>query len=273
MRFTHVHTHQNDPYFQSLTRFSADKVVGGGHPTADTEMGVKIGATVWQYLPHLDICTPCVPTISFLGYGEKCVCSWALGDVHSIVKRRQNLETTHMPSFVNFHAREWSSQGNERNSTDVRICMNLIDIPHRELRRWLSGKESACWASLVAQLVTNLPAMRETWVHSLGWEDPTLGGRSFPGEGKGYPLQYSGLENSMDCVVHEVKNKRIHLLMQEMQETWVWSLGGEDPLEKEMATHSRILSWEIPGTEESGGLRSMGSQRVRHNWAYTHTET
>ena len=46
--------------------------------------------------------------------------------------------------------------------------MNLTDLPHRELPRWLSGKESACWASLVAQLVTNLPAMRETWVHSLG---------------------------------------------------------------------------------------------------------
>ena len=48
------------------------------------------------------------------------------------------------------------------------------------------------WASLVAHLVKNPPAMWETWVQSLGWEDP-------PGEGKGYPLQYSGLENSMDC--------------------------------------------------------------------------
>ena len=53
------------------------------------------------------------------------------------------------------------------------------------------------WASLVAQLVKNLPAMQETWVLSLGWEDS-------PGEGKGYPLQYSGLENSMDCIVHGV---------------------------------------------------------------------
>ena len=83
------------------------------------------------------------------------------------------------------------------------------------------GKFYSFFSFSVAQLVKNLLAMRETWVHSLGWEDPTLGGRSFPGEGKGYPLQYSGLENSMDCVVHEVKNKRIHLLMQEMQETWV----------------------------------------------------
>ena len=42
--------------------------------------------------------------------------------------------------------------------------------------------------------------------------------------------------------------------MQEMQETWVGSLGEEDPLEEEMATHSRILAWEIPWTEETGGL-------------------
>ena len=51
-----------------------------------------------------------------------------------------------------------------------------------------------------------------------------------------------------------------------MQETWVWSLGGEDPLEKEMATHSSILVWRIPWTEEPGGLQSTGSQRVGLDW-------
>ena len=50
-----------------------------------------------------------------------------------------------------------------------------------------------------------------------------------------------------------------------MQETWVQSLGQEDPLEKEMATHSSILAWEIPWMEEPGGLQSMGSQRVSHD--------
>ena len=64
------------------------------------------------------------------------------------------------------------------------------------------------WASLVAQLVKNLPAMRETWVHSLGWEDP---------------------------------------------------------LEKEMATHSSTHAWKIPWMEKPGGLKSMGSQRVGHD--------
>ena len=52
-----------------------------------------------------------------------------------------------------------------------------------------------------------------------------------------------------------------------MQETWVWSLDGKDPLEKGIAIHSSILAWRIPWTEEPGGLQSMGMQRVGHNWA------
>ena len=50
-----------------------------------------------------------------------------------------------------------------------------------------------------------------------------------------------------------------------MQETWVRSLGRADPLENERATHSSILAWRIPWTEEPGGLQSMGSQRVGHD--------
>ena len=52
-----------------------------------------------------------------------------------------------------------------------------------------------------------------------------------------------------------------------MQETWVQSLGQEDPLEKEKTTNSSILFWEIPWTEEPGGLQSMGLQRIGHNSA------
>ena len=51
-----------------------------------------------------------------------------------------------------------------------------------------------------------------------------------------------------------------------MWETRVWSLGQEDPLEKEMATHSSTLAWKIPWMEERGRLQSMGSQRVGHDW-------
>ena len=58
--------------------------------------------------------------------------------------------------------------------------------------------------------------------------------------------------------------------MQEPQESWVQSLGQEDPLEKEMVTYSSILTWEIAWTEEPDGLQSTRSQRVEHDWARTH---
>ena len=58
-----------------------------------------------------------------------------------------------------------------------------------------------------------------------------------------------------------------------MQETWVRSLGWEDPLEKEMATHSSILAWEIPWTEEPGGLQSMGLQESDMTERLNHTSS
>ena len=59
-----------------------------------------------------------------------------------------------------------------------------------------------------------------------------------------------------------------------MQETWIQSLGREDPREKGMSTHFRILAWRIPWTEEPGGLQSIESQRVGHNFeSHTHTHT
>ena len=85
--------------------------------------------------------------------------------------------------------------------------------------------------SLIAQLVKNLPAMQEIPVRIPG------SGRS-PGEQIDYPLQYSWAS----LVAQLVKNA--HALW----ETWVWSLGWEDPLEKEKATHSSILAWRIPWT-------------------------
>ena len=74
----------------------------------------------------------------------------------------------------------------------------------RDMTEWLN------WTELVAQMVKNPPAMWETWVRSLGWEDP---------------------------------------------------------LEEDMATHSSILAWRIPWTEEPGELQSIGSERVGHDWA------
>ena len=70
----------------------------------------------------------------------------------------------------------------------------------------------------------------------------------------------------MDYIVHGPSLvaqtvKHLHA----MQETWVQSLGGEDPLEKGMAIHSNILAWRIPWTEDPGRSQLMGSQRVRHD--------
>ena len=73
---------------------------------------------------------------------------------------------------------------------------------------------------------------------------------SSPGKGIGYPLQYSWAS----LVAQLVKN------LPAMWENWVQSLGWEDPLEEGMATHSSILAWRIPWTEEPGGLLSMALQ-------------
>ena len=75
----------------------------------------------------------------------------------------------------------------------------------------------------------------------MGLWSSILGGRGFP----------SGLV---------VKN------LPAIRDTWVLSLGQEDPLEEGLATHSSILAWRIPWTEEPGGLQSMGLQRVAHDW-------
>ena len=61
--------------------------------------------------------------------------------------------------------------------------------------------------------------------------------------------------------------------MQETKETSIQSPGWEDPLEEGMAIHSGIFAWKIPWTEKPGGLQSIGSRQVPHDWAYTHTHT
>ena len=118
-------------------------------------------------------------------------------------------------------------------------------------------------------MVNNLPEMQETWAQSLGWEDfleeemqPTL---VFFGEGNGTLLQYSCLENPMDggawwATVHGVPEGWTRL----SNITFIFHFHA---LEKEMATHSRILAWRTPGTGEPGGLPSLGLHRVGHDWS------
>ena len=113
---------------------------------------------------------------------------------------------------------------------------------------------------------------------------PGLGGS--PGGGKGYPRRYSGLEISMDCIHWRRKWQPTPGLLPGKSYGWR-SLVGCSPwgrksrtrlsdftftfhfhaLEKEMATHSSVLAWRIPGMVEPDGLPSMGSHRVRHNWS------
>ena len=93
-------------------------------------------------------------------------------------------------------------------------------------------------------------------------ESPEINPHTY-GEGSGNPLQYSCLENPMDgetwqATVHGVATSRIQL------SDFTFSFHFH-ALEKEMATHSSVLAWRIPGTGEPGGLLSMGSHRVRHN--------
>ena len=97
-----------------------------------------------------------------------------------------------------------------------------------------AGKESACNAGYLSSIA---------------------GMRRSPGGGLGYPLQYSWAS----LVAQTVKNPS------EMQKTWVQSLGWEDPLEEGMATHSGILAWRIPWTEEPDRLYNPWGCRVRHD--------
>ena len=97
--------------------------------------------------------------------------------------------------------------------------------------------------------------------------DPGLisGSERSPGEGNGNPLQYSCLENTRhrgtwQATVHRVTEGETRL----SDFTFTFHFHA---LEKEMATHSSILAWRIPGTEEPGGLPSMESHRVRHDWS------
>ena len=72
-------------------------------------------------------------------------------------------------------------------------------------------------------------------------------------------VRFTYIHNGASLVAQRVKT------LPAMQETWVRSLGGEDPPEKEIATYPSILGWEIPWTEEPGELQFMGSQRVGHD--------
>ena len=100
----------------------------------------------------------------------------------------------------------WAFPGSSVGKESVSNAGDHISIPDsgRFPGDKISYPRQCSWASLVAQMVKNPPAIWETWVWSLGWEDS-------PGEGKDYSMQYSGLENSMDCMVHGVAKSQTWL--------------------------------------------------------------
>ena len=124
----------------------------------------------------------------------------------------------------------------------------------------------------MAQRLKRLPAMRETWVRSLGQEDPLekemathssiLAWRipdCYCSPAHSAPVQFGSIYFGASLIAQRVKR------LPAMRETRARFLGREDPLEKEMAIHSSTLAWKIPWTEELDRLQSMGSQRVGHD--------
>ena len=137
-------------------------------------------------------------------------------------------------------------------------------------------------ASLVAQMVKNLPAMRETLVQYLSREDPLEKGVATHSSIFAWRIPFS--RGAWRATVPRVPKSltglsstslwsfmgafQVALVVKNpptMQKTQFQSPGWEDPLEKGTATHSSIFAWRIPGTEEPDRLPSMGSQRVRHS--------
>ena len=144
------------------------------------------------------------------------------------------------------------------------------------------------WTSQVALVVKNPPAN----AGDTGDVGSIPGSQKSSEVGNGNPLKYFCLENPMGrgawrATVHGTTKIRTQLsdwtelntviglpwwlrpvkYLPAMQETWVWSLGWENPLKEEMATHSSIFAWRIPRTEEPEGLQSKGSQREWQDWA------
>ena len=134
-----------------------------------------------------------------------------------------------------------------------------------------------CEFYLTSKIATKIFYYFLPWVGDLGL---ISGSGKSSGEGTGNPLQCSCLENPMDggawwATVHRVAKSQTRLTNTTQQHTYirllitqgiqVHSLAQTEPLEEDTATHSSILAWEIPWTEEPGGLQSTGSQRVGHD--------
>ena len=146
------------------------------------------------------------------------------------------------------------------------LCSSVHWISQARILEWvaISLSRGSSWSR--DQIHVSYIAGRFFTTESPGKPHAALGGPHIQrGEGNGAPLQYSCLENPMDggawgAAVHGVAKSRTRL----SDFTFTFHL---HELEKEMATHSSVLSWRIPGMGEPGGLPSMGSSRVGHDWS------
>ena len=125
--------------------------------------------------------------------------------------------------------------------------------------------ESIGNGSKVSSVGVRLRKMQTSFPQQCLWWQKNQGPEFFswlwPSVGRlvGLPDSSAGKESTCNAGDRREKEKRVQ------------SLGQEDPLREEMATHSIILAWKIPWTEEPGGLQSKGSQRIRHDWETEHT--
>ena len=170
-------------------------------------------------------------------------------------------------------------------------------------KQLIQGKASQCgchlaWASLVAQTVKNLPVMWETQVQSLGWEDPLEKGMATHSSILAWRILWTEepvwlLSTGLQRVIHDLVTDTFTLFHFLRWKDFPGDASGKEPtchcrrhkrhgfnpyvgknpLKEGMVTHSNILAWRVPWTEEPGELWSIGLQRVGHDWKklYMHT--
>ena len=136
--------------------------------------------------------------------------------------------------------------------------MSISEIKTNTPKWETKDKPQANDSYKIRQIIVKI--MEYTHIHIHPWANSKQSNRN---KVQYIDLAHNGKKKKLfttSLVVQTVKRLSI------MWETWVQSLGREDPLENEMAIHSSIIAWKIPWTEEPGRLQSMGSQRVGHNW-------